>query len=634
MNRRCFIQMGCYMLVCLFLAISTASARVCFLPDSTDCGEGEVVSGSGNVVVPCKYKEAKDVPLNSAYQEPYKSGMCYYARCKISQSTCEENNGKNKKCCNFDSASGCYYMGDCPPEECPADYKYSSQQAADRESVNNCSCSPCPTDATKWKCTCPEKCENIKPVGTYASKCDDSQIKEEATGIIGSDGQCYTCKDKPVEKNCSDINKFYKSIKQVSQCENYEPVKGVSAADGQCYKCTIDNCFGKESKIYYVTYGQYLQGHVAYQSTCKCSSYLVKGNSPNSRPIKTTAISTPGGGSSSTEKIKLPTILTGVSSSNPYSVKIEEYNCFGDDHCSAQAVKFDVFEKYAPDTAKSLKEDDYFFNGDGVATTFKEGLYFYTGRQLKPKSISINTCDDYVVILGSGNPKACAQINSDYYNYYEACPKGLEKKIVPNKYDSTGAQCYTCEKPAKSTVTFAFVRQDCPSPHKGENRVAWLENGKLKYKTIDGSGEVPYSDEYVVLANVYVDSTAQRGALYQEPLVYELDADVMCAETSTGTSRSECLKTQGTDLQYTQMFVGYPSGDNNIFPSLSTESTMTPFEGGGYGLLLRMHGAEKRTSYTVKVSCESQCKASQYDDWHACYYGRRASGHYDCKTCK
>ena len=203
-----------------------------------------------------------------------------------------------------------------------------------------------------------------------------------------------------------------------------------------------------------------------------------------------------------------------------------------------------------------------------------------------------------------------------------------------HKTDDNGDKCGTCVKTTPSTVTFAFVRQDCPSPHKGENRVAWIENGQLKYKTIDGSGEVPYSDEYVVLANVYVDSSAQRGDSYQEPLVYELDAGVMCAETNTGSSRSKCLKTQGTDLQYTQMFVGYPSGDNNIFPSLSTKSTMTPFEGGGYGMLLRLHGVEQKSQYTVRVSCESQCKASKNDDWHACYYGRRASGHYDCRSCR
>lgn len=181
--------------------MSTASARVCFLPDSTDCGEGDVVGG-GDVIIPCKYKTAGEVPLNSAYQEPYKSGMCYYARCKISKSTCEANNGKNKKCCKFDDASNCYYMGDCPKEECPADYIYSAEQAADRKSLLNCSCDPCLTDASKWKCTCPEECSKIEPAGTYTNKCDDSQIPHTAEGVIGSNGQCYTCKDKPVDENC------------------------------------------------------------------------------------------------------------------------------------------------------------------------------------------------------------------------------------------------------------------------------------------------------------------------------------------------------------------------------------------------------------------------------------------------
>ena len=188
-------------LVLSVAAMSTASARVCFLPDSTDCGEGDVVGG-GDVIIPCKYKTAGEVPLNSAYQEPYKSGMCYYARCKISQSTCEANNGKNKRCCKFDKDSGCYYMGDCPKEECPADYIYSAEQATDRKNLLNCSCDSCPTDASKWKCTCPEECSKIEPAGTYTNKCDESQIPHIAEGVIGSNGQCYTCEDKPVDENC------------------------------------------------------------------------------------------------------------------------------------------------------------------------------------------------------------------------------------------------------------------------------------------------------------------------------------------------------------------------------------------------------------------------------------------------
>ncbi len=610
MIKRCLTSLFATLIVC-FLACSSASARVCFLPDSTDCGEGEGkggIVGSGNVEVPCQYSSCP--AYNPKYQECYKERIynnggvnveCRQVKCKLSKSACEEqeDDPNSSQCCNFDSASGCYYMGDCPVLCNRNIYDSTTDRSGEDYTCTSCK----DKNGTFYNCTAIEKeCKDIKPVNTYTSKCDDSQIPVIAKGIKDSQGnQCYTCKlgtvdiVKPVitityketyhslTPNTSDSDPdpyYYKTLKftatssdtinrtiqmktyptrtcklkyqtgspvtinegvettyasscgvssellpvtstaaldvfidnkQVYSLEPYYSIKGDDFAqldgktveaqgytlkfvkgktcsesskgfwigekdkntcptgykpevvestvgatvysDGPCYKCTIGNCFGKESKIYYVTYGQYLQGNVAYQSACQCSSYLVKGNSPNitplkpGGPIKINAISTPGGGSSSTEKIKLPTILTGVSSSNPYSVRIQEYNCLGDEHCSAQAVKFDVFEKYAPDTAKSLKEDDYFFDGVGVATTFEEGLYFYTGRPLKPKSQSINTCDDYVVILGNGNPKACAQKSSDYYNYQEACPKGLEKKRLPNVYDSTGAQCYTCEKP-------------------------------------------------------------------------------------------------------------------------------------------------------------------------------------------
>ena len=225
MIKRCLTSLVATLIVC-FLACSSASARVCFLPDSTDCGEGDVVGG-GDVIIPCQYKKAEDVPLNSAYQEPYKSGMCYYARCKISQSTCESNNGKNKKCCKFDSASGCYYMGDCPPEECPADYTYSAEQAADRKSLMNCSCSPCSTDATKWKCTCPQECSKIEPVNTYTNECDAGQIPHIAEGVIGSNGQCYTCEDKPLE--------IVKPVITITYKETYNSLTPGPGADSEEY---------------------------------------------------------------------------------------------------------------------------------------------------------------------------------------------------------------------------------------------------------------------------------------------------------------------------------------------------------------------------------------------------------------
>ena len=463
MNRRCFIQMGCYILVCLFLTISTASARVCFLPDSTDCGEGDV-AGSGNVDVPCQYSTCP--AYNTKYQTCYTERIynnggvnveCKQVKCILSESECkkQEADANNSQCCNFDSDSGCYYMGSC--KLCNRDVFDSEKNLGE-----GYDCYPCKDkNGTFYNCTAKEKeCNQIN--SNYTSSCGDSQTAKEVEGIKDSHGnQCYTCKDKPVEKNCSDINKFYKNKDQAKLCNMQAVPIHVVGSDGQCYLCGItESCDGKESKIYYIAYPPYyLKGDVAYESGCKCSSpYLVKGISSNTDPlnpggpININAISTPGGNSSSTEKIHLPTTLIGVSSSNPYSVKIDEFQCYGEEHCSAQVVKLDVLEKYVPDVAKKLKEDDDYLIDGG---NFYDDFYYYTGRQFKPKSQSINTCDDYVVILGNGNPKACAQISSDYYNYHESCPKGLEKKRLPNVYDSTGAQCYTCEK-ATPVITITY----------------------------------------------------------------------------------------------------------------------------------------------------------------------------------
>ena len=466
MNRRCFIQMSCHILVCLFLTISTASARVCFLPDSADCGGADVSIPD----VPCRYYSCREAGLkNEAYQTCYdertynNAGVnvtCKQVKCKLSKSECDEleDNPNSTQCCNFDSASGCYYMGKCPILCNRNIYDRTTDLSGEDYTCTSCK----DKKGTFYNCTAIEKeCYQIN--SNYTSSCSDSQIAKEVEGIKDSHGnQCYTCKDKPVEKNCSDINKDYKNKDQVYQCNiGSAPVFGVSGSDGQCYQCIkmIDKCLPRDYKIYYVVYPDYLQGDTAIHSGCSCFAYLVKGISSNTDPlnpgdpIKINAISTPGGNSSSTEKIKLPAILTDVSSSNPYSVKIQENSCYGSEHCSAQAVKFDVFEAYAPETAKRLKEDDDFTITGGI--TFSEAGYYYTGRQLKPKSQSINSCDDYVVILGNGNPKACAQISSDYYNYQEACPKGYEKKRLPNVYDSTGAQCYTCEK-ATPVITITY----------------------------------------------------------------------------------------------------------------------------------------------------------------------------------
>ena len=485
---------------------SSATARVCFLPDSTDCGEGDVdvpevqitCATYGGYETEAACLEAR---TNKTAQTCTLNSGCYYPKCAYDSERKCKNENPDKNClsqdvdgvkCWYSQLKTCFdqgYKSACSSDENSTPVNIEAFDGPCYKCTEKATCKQmkpgvyygpndtCPkyTDrkdagvsARDGKCsTCePQACSAINTAYKSEAKKDTCGSDKEAKKVEGTDsaadGPCYTCEDKPVEKNCSDINKDYKNKDQVYQCNiGSAPVFGVSGSDGQCYRCIkmIDQCLPRDYKIYYVVYPDYLQGDTAIHSGCSCFAYLVKGISSNTDPlnpgdpIKINAISTPGGNSSSTEKIKLPAILTDVSSSNPYSVKIQENSCYGSEHCSAQAVKFDVFEAYAPETAKRLKEDDDFTITGGI--TFSEAGYYYTGRQLKPKSQSINSCDDYVVILGNGNPKACAQISSDYYNYQEACPKGYEKKRLPNVYDSTGAQCYTCEK-ATPVITITY----------------------------------------------------------------------------------------------------------------------------------------------------------------------------------
>ena len=248
MNRRCFIQMGYYILVCLFLTISTASARVCFLPDSTDCGEGDV-AGSGNVDVPCQY--SKCPAYNSNYQECYdertynNAGVnvtCKQIRCKLSKSKCEEleDNPNSSQCCNFDSASGCYYMGKCPILCNRNIYDRTTDLSGEDYTCTSCK----DKNGTFYNCTAKEKeCNQIN--SNYTSSCGDSQIAKEVEGIKDSHGnQCYTCVDKPAgctyeyrqattADSCGlrDFENTTKCMDTINGCMCYTQLQKVSSVD-------------------------------------------------------------------------------------------------------------------------------------------------------------------------------------------------------------------------------------------------------------------------------------------------------------------------------------------------------------------------------------------------------------------
>ena len=204
MIKRCLTSLVATLIVC-FLACSSASARVCFLPDSTDCGSSDV-----NIPdVPCKYYSCKEAGLkNEAYQtcydeRTYNNGgvnlTCKQVKCNISKSDCEAQAKATSQSCKFDDVSGCYYLGEC--KQCNKNV-YDLKEPKSGSDWKCDSCTGC--DGTFYSCTAKEKeCKDIN--SSYTSSCGDSQTAEEVKGVKDSKGnQCYTCKSKPIDK-CVDI---------------------------------------------------------------------------------------------------------------------------------------------------------------------------------------------------------------------------------------------------------------------------------------------------------------------------------------------------------------------------------------------------------------------------------------------
>ena len=290
MIKRCLTSLVATLIVC-FLACSSASARVCFLPDSTDCGEGDVV-GSGNVDVPCQYSSCP--AYNSNYQECYdertynNAGVnvtCKQIRCKLSKSKCEEleADANNSQCCNFDSASGCYYMGKCPI--------LCNRNIYDRTidlSGEDYTCTSCKDkNGTFYNCTAKEKeCNQIN--SNYTSSCGDSQIAKEVEGIKDSHGnQCYTCVDKPAgctyeyrqattEDSCGlrDFENTTKCMSSINGCQCYTQLHKVSSVYASAGTVVPYNRISNKSATCVDD-----KGVTRYQTICKgtpkskCSTY-------------------------------------------------------------------------------------------------------------------------------------------------------------------------------------------------------------------------------------------------------------------------------------------------------------------------------------------------------------------------
>ena len=241
---------------CYCLCVTTASARVCFLPDSEDCGQGEIT----NMTVTCESQGGYDTEDDCSKgkktsQICYPNNDCYYRKCQYdSKADCEKHVNINRYKCLSETVDDttCYYA---VAKSCSEiDAKFKSSYDPETEEVDDII-----TDANGHKCykTRKKYCNEIN--SNYRVACPSLGGKD--TGRTGSDGaclMCYTCADKGYTEiglknlNCWDCEKcpigltFKCSVKKDLATSEYKIVSSIgSRLNPNAQICLKKNCADK-----------------------------------------------------------------------------------------------------------------------------------------------------------------------------------------------------------------------------------------------------------------------------------------------------------------------------------------------------------------------------------------------------
>ena len=301
MIKRCLILL----LTVLCLGASNVSARVCFLPDAKDCGQGDTnMPEANNTVIPCDHTSCNDTSwYNTTHEDCYKSGACVYKRCRLTQEKCEKTRQKNEEC-KLDVGTGCYYTKEI--DKCSSLYNRTQNDI-------HGDCKECvDKQGSHWYCQY-DTCNDLYSGSSSNPTCTDGTTKKQI-GTSINEGACYICSIDPNPETCdtyqdeekvgidrgcwecdqcpSDRSKFRcrqniregyeikngvcqissqaKTCKQLGEeknehwkgdridrnCSNPAEIKGVFGSDGQCYKCgaTDSTCKTGTAKVWIVYY--------------------------------------------------------------------------------------------------------------------------------------------------------------------------------------------------------------------------------------------------------------------------------------------------------------------------------------------------------------------------------------------
>ena len=232
------LKRSCWTFIFMALALPV-SARVCFLPDSTDCGEGDVdvpevqitcaTYGGYEAEAACLEaradKTAQICTLNSG---------CYYPKCAYDSERKCKNDNPDKKCLSQDvDGVKCWYS---QPKTC-SEQGYKNTPCATDEDSGTVPNTLEASDGPCYKCTPKKECKYISNL-YYGPKdtCPQYTDRKDA-GVTGKDGVCSTCEPQA----CTKINTAYKNAANQNTCGSDKEAKKVegtdSAADGPCYTC-------------------------------------------------------------------------------------------------------------------------------------------------------------------------------------------------------------------------------------------------------------------------------------------------------------------------------------------------------------------------------------------------------------
>ena len=246
------LKRSCWTFIFMALALPV-SARVCFLPDSTDCGEGDVdvpevqitcaTYGGYEAPEACladlKDKTAQICTLNSG---------CYYPKCAYdSERNCKNDNpGKNCLSQDVDGVK-CWYS---QPKTC-SEQGYQKTPCTTDEDSGTVPNTLEASDGPCYKCTPKKECKYISNLYYGPNDTCPKYTDRKDAGVTGKDGVCSTCEPQA----CTTINTAYKSEAKKDTCGSNKEAKKVdgtdSAADGPCYTC-VDKGDGSYDYIIYI----------------------------------------------------------------------------------------------------------------------------------------------------------------------------------------------------------------------------------------------------------------------------------------------------------------------------------------------------------------------------------------------